>query len=164
MVEGQSYSPNDSTIVNPEIEIVKMIVQSNSVDITITDPLRFFQTKKSVFNFSPGTEVTVTVHVDNNTSNPVIFPVGTQATELVRLHFARHRKFRYHGVRLFQWIGQDADNNNVYRGTWTIGSRFGVHHAVIDVIDNGTILDDDAAAYPYRSVTWGTPYLVKGNF
>jgi hypothetical protein len=164
MVEGQSYSSNDSTIVNPEIDIVKMVVQTDSIDVTITDPLGFFQTKKSVFKFSPETEVTVTVHVSNNTANPVIFPVGTQSTELVRLHFSRHRKFRYHGVRLFQWVGQDADNNNIYQGTWTVGSRFGVHHAVVDVIDNGTILDDDASAYPYRSVTWGTPYLVRNNF
>ena len=108
--------------------------------------------------------MTVIVHVENNTANPVVFPVGTQSTELVRLHHARHRKYRFHGISRFQWIGQDADNNSVYQGTWTIGPRFGVHHAVIDVIDNGTIRDDDASAYPYRSVTWGTPYLVKGNF
>lgn len=164
MVEGESYAPLDSTIVNSEINIVKVVVQADSVDTTITDPLSFFQTKKSVFTFSPGTEVTVTVHVENNTANPVVFPVGTQSTELVRLHHARHRKYRFHGISRFQWIGQDADNNNVYQGTWTIGPRFGVHHAIIDVIDNGTIRDDDASAYPYRSVTWGTPYLVKGNF
>ena len=164
MVEGNSYDFNDSTYVNPEISIVKMIVQTDSVDITVTDPLSFFQTKRSVFNFTPGTNVTVTVHVDNNTPNPILFPDGTDATELVRLHHARHRKFRFHGVKLFTWIGQDGDLNNIYQGTWTIGTRFGVHHAVIDVIDNGTIRDDDEAAYPYRSVTWGTPYLVKGSF
>lgn len=163
MVEGESYAPSDSTIVNSELNIVKVVVQADSVDTTITDPLSFFQSKKSVFSFSPGTDVTVTVHVDNNTTNPVVFPVGTQSTELVRLHHARHHKFRNHGVKHFQWIGQDADNNNIYQGTWTIGTNYRVHHAVIDVIDNGTIHDDDEIAYPYRSVTWGTPYLVKRN-
>jgi len=163
MVEGKSYNFNNLSVVNQDIDIVKMIVLADSVETIITDPLSFFQTKKSVFTFSPGTEVTVTVHVDNNTANPIVFPLGTRATELVRLHHARHRKLRLHGVKYFQWIGQDADNNNIYQGTWTIGTNFRVHHAVVDVIDNGTIHDDDEAAYPYRSVTWGTPYLVKAN-
>jgi hypothetical protein len=163
MVEGKSYDFNDSTYINPEINIVKVNIQTDSIDVTITDPLIFFQTKKSVFTFVSGTEVTVTVHVDNNTANPIVLPAGTQATELVRLHHARHRKFKRHGVNHFEWIGQDADNNNIYQGTWIIGTHYRVHHAVIDVIDNGTINDDDEIAYPYRSVTWGTPYLVKGN-
>jgi hypothetical protein len=164
MVEGKSYDFNDSSYVNPQIDIVKMIVQSDSVDTTITDPLSFFQTKRSVFRFGHGTQVKVIVHVDNNTPNPIVYPAGTQATEFVRLHHARHRRLRNHSIRCLQWIGQDADNNNIYQGTWTIGTRFGIHHAVIDVIDNGTILDDDEVAYPYRSVTWGTPYLNRGNF
>lgn len=164
MVEGKSYDFNDSTFVNPQVDIVKVIIQADSDETIITDPLSFFQTKKSVFTFSPGTQVTVTVYVDNNTANPIIFPDGTQSTELVRLHHARHRKFRFYGIKFFHWIGQDDQNNNIYQGSWTIGTRFGVHHAVIDVIDNGTIFDDDESAYPYKSVTWGTPYLVKGNF
>ncbi len=163
MVEGSSYDFDDSTYVNPQLSIVKMTVQTDSIDITVTDPLSFFQTKKSVFKFTPGTDVTVTVHIDNNTVNPIVLPVGTQATELVRLHHARHRKFKYHGIKQFTWIGQDVDNNNIYQGIWTIGDKFRIKHAVIDVIDNGTIHDDDEAAYPYRSVTWGTPYLVKRN-
>lgn len=163
MVDGKSYDFNDSTFVNPEVEIIKINVQTDSIDITVTDPLSFFQTKKSVFSFVPGTEVTVTVYVENNTANPVIFPAGTQATELVRLHHARHRKLKNHKVKYFQWVSQEG-NSNIYQGTWTIGTRFGVHHAVIDVIDNGTILDDDEEVYPYRSVTWGTPYLIKRMF
>jgi hypothetical protein len=163
MVDGQSYDFNDSTFVNPGLEIVKMTVQTDSIDVTITDPLNFFQTKKSVFNFTPGTEVTVKVYVENNTTNPVVFPAGTQATELVRLHHARHRRLKNHKIRYFQWIGQEG-NSNIYQGTWTIGTHFGIHHAVVDVIDNGTILDDDESSYPYRSVTWGTPYLIKRMF
>lgn len=163
MVEGNSYDFNDSTYVNSGLSIEQVRIQTNSLDTTITDPLAFFQTKKSVFTFSSGTEVTITVYVNNNTANPIIAPQGTQATELVRLHHARHRNFRFHGIKPFNWIGQDG-TTNIYQGTWTVGNNGFIHHAVIDVIDNGTILDDDEIAYPYRSVTWSTPYLVKNNF
>jgi len=160
---GESYGWEDSTKVKTDLTIVKMIVQSDSVDTTITDPLNYFQTKRSVFSFQRGTEVTVTVHIENARPDSLkyIFPQNTQATEFVRLHHARHRIRRHHGIKRFDWIGQDAAGNNMYQGTWTIGEKFGVHHAVIDVIDNGTILDDDKETYPYNSVTWGSPYLVK---
>lgn len=161
MALGESYGFEDSTRVKTDLEIVKFIVQSESIDTTIADPLGYFQTKENVFSFTPGTEVTLTVYVNNSSLNPYIFPEGTQATELVRLHYARHRIRRFHGIKRFDWIGQDIDGNNIYQGTWTVGNRFGIHHATIDVIDNGTILDDDEAAYPYNSVTWSTPYLVN---
>jgi hypothetical protein len=90
-----------------------------------------------------------------------IFPQNTQATELVRLHHARHRIHRLHKVKRLEWIGEDADGNNIYQGTWTIGDKYGIHHAVIDVINNGTILDDDEVLHPYNSVTWSSPYRVK---
>jgi hypothetical protein len=61
-----------------------------------------------------------------------------------------------------QWIGED-NGQNVYQGTWVVRDRFRVHHAVIDVIDNGSIFDDDVNLYPYNSVTWSTPYLVRSQ-
>ncbi len=114
MVLGESFGWEDSTRVKTDLNIVKLIVQSDSVDLTITDPLNYFQTKKSVFAFEPGTSVTLTVHIDNGSLNPYVFPAGTQATELVRLHHARHRKLRKHGIKRFEWIGQDAGGNNIY--------------------------------------------------
>ncbi len=164
MVLGESFGWEDSTRVKTDLNIVKLIIQSDSIDLTITDPLNYFQTKKSVFAFEPGTDVTLTVHIDNESLNPYVSPAGTQATELVRLHHARHRKLRKHGIKRFEWIGQDAGGNNIYQGTWTIGNKYGIHHAAIDVIDNGTIFDDDEVAYPYNSVTWSTPYRVKKPF
>jgi len=160
---GESFSKEDSLTTHTDLTITKMIVQTDSIETTITDPLSFFQTKRSVFAFKPGTDVTVTVHVENALADSLkyIFPEGTQGTELVRLHHARHRNQNYHAISRLEWIGQDQNGNNIYRGTWTTGHRFGIHHAVIDVINNGTILDDDVMLHPYNSVTWGTPYLIK---
>jgi hypothetical protein len=50
---------------------------------------------------------------------------------------------------------------NVYEGNWVVGQWPGIHHAVIDIIDNGTIFDDDINTYPYNSTTWSTPYKVS---
>jgi len=162
MVFGQSLDRDDSTTVKTDITIVKLLVEPSEGDtVEITDPLSFFQTKRSVFAYTPGTEVKLTVHVNNETNNPLYFPLGTQSTELVRLHHTRHRKHRFHGIKPFTYVGQDADGNNIYEGSWVIGNRFGVHHAVIDVIDNGTIHDDDEETYPYSSTTWSSPYKVK---
>ncbi len=147
-------------MVTTTLQIVKMTISVNDEVVEITDPLDFFQTRESVFAFSNGTEVKVTVHVRNDTKNPVYFPEGTQQTELVRLHHGRHRFQRYHGIKMFKYAGQDEAMNNVYEGSWIIGHWFGIHHAVIDVIDNGTIFDDDVNVYPYNSTTWSTPYKV----
>jgi hypothetical protein len=147
--------------VNTTIQIVKMVVEANNETIEIIDPLDYFQTRESVFTFNSGTEVSVTVHVNNTTENPVYFPAGTNQTELVRLHHARRRFHRYHGIKRFVYIGEDNKGNNIYKGSWIIGKRHGIHHAVVDVIDNRTIFDDDVTTYPYNSTTWSTPYRVK---
>jgi hypothetical protein len=127
--------------------------------VEINDPLEYFQTRESVFTFSNGTTVNVKVWVENTTENPVYFPDGSGQTEIVRLHHARHRWHRYHGIKYFSYLGQE-DGLNVYEGNWIVGEWPGVHHAVIDVIDNGTIFDDDVTKYPYNSTTWSSPYKV----
>jgi hypothetical protein len=147
-------------IVTTTLQIVKMTVAVNDDVVEITDPLDFFQTRENVFGFSHGTEVNVTVHVRNDTENPVYSREGTLQTELVRLHHGRHRLHRYHGIKMFKYAGQDEAMNNVYEGSWIISQWLGVHHAVIDVIDNGTIFNDDINVYPYNSTTWSTPYKV----
>jgi hypothetical protein len=161
MALGQSMSAEDSNadVVNPTLQITKLLIEADNT-YEITDPLEYFQTKENMFTFSPGEEVIVTVHVKNETLDPVVFPED-QGTELVRLHFARHRHRRFHGIRNFKWIGEDDEGNNMYQGAWTVMQRLRIHHTAIDVIDNGTIFDDDIEKYPYNSVTWSSPYKVK---
>jgi hypothetical protein len=48
-------------------------------------------------------QVKVTIYVKNTTLNPVVFPEG-MGTELVRLHQARHRWKRKHGIGNLTWI------------------------------------------------------------
>jgi len=150
---------SESDLVHTTIQITKIVVKANDEEIEITDPLTYFQSRKSVFAFENGTEVSVKVYVNNDTENPVYVPAGTNQTEFVRLHHARHRVRRHHKIKYFRYLGQE-EGMNVYKGNWTIGEWPGVHHAVIDVIDNGTIFDDDINTYPYNSTTWSTPYKV----
>jgi hypothetical protein len=159
MVSGQSLGVVDSTIVSTTLNIQKLIVETDSI-IEINNPLEYFQTRQSLFTFEPGTEVKLTVYVENLNPNAIEVPNG-QGTEFVRLHFARHRRLRHHGVRYFHWVRSESETINVYEGTWTVGQRFRINHAAIDVIDNGVVFDDDVNTYPYNSVTWSTPYKVK---
>jgi hypothetical protein len=164
MVLGNSLgviNTADAEIVNSTVQITKLIVEANDEVIKITDPLEYFQTRENVFNYPYGTTVNLTVHVSNTTINPVGFPGNPDQTEIVRLHHARHRWRRLHKINMFSYVGQDEEENNVYKGQWTIGQWPGVHHAAIDVIDNGTIFNDDINTYPYNSTTWSTPYKVS---
>jgi hypothetical protein len=163
MVLGQSLGVVDTNIVRNTVEISKVIVETDTA-VVIENPLEQMQNRKDILTFAPGTEVTVTVFVENNSDNAIQVPAG-KGTELVRLHFARHRRWRdnrfyKHGIRHLKWI-REENGQNVYQGTWTVQNHLRVHHAVIDVIDNGTIFDDDVNLYPYDSVTWSTPYLIK---
>ncbi len=142
------------------IAISKVVVIPHNADsIVIEDPLAFRMTRQNMFQFRRFDEVTVRVYVQNSTPDPIVFPEDTRATENVRLHYGRNRR-GHHAKARFDWVGQTDTGQNIYEGTWRIQQFPGFHHAVIDVIDNGTILDDDDQAYPYNSATWGTPYLV----
>jgi hypothetical protein len=152
----------ESERLHTTLHINKIIVEANNEIVEITDPLEYFQSRKSVFTFNNGTKVNVKVYVSNDTQNPVFVPIGTDQTEIVRLHHARHRIRRYHKIKYFRYLGKE-EGMNVYQGNWTVGQWPGVHHAVIDVIDNGTIFDDDVTTYPYNATTWSTPYKVKVN-
>jgi hypothetical protein len=163
MVLGNSLgviNTSASEIVNSTIQIRKVIVESNNKEIIITDPLDYFQTRQNVFSYKPGTSVKLKVHVNNTTLNPVGFPGIPEQTEIIRLHHARNRFRRLHKINMFRYVGRDDEGNNVYEGQWIVGEWPGVHHAAIDVIDNGTIFDDDVNTYPYNSTTWSTPYKV----
>ncbi|TFH02875.1 MAG: hypothetical protein E4H13_00665 [Calditrichales bacterium] len=160
MAEGNSLGDVESgpATVNATVRIVKLVIATPDTTFEITNPLAYFQKRKNPFTFYHGTDVKVTVHIENSTMNPVYFPLGTEQTEFVRLHYARHRYMRHHQIKRFKYLGKDDLGNNVYEGLWYIGQWRGVHHAVIDVIDNGTIYDDDVNTYPYNSTTWSTPY------
>jgi hypothetical protein len=163
MVSGESLGIVDTNLVKTSLEITKLEITTDTT-IIIEDPLSYFQKRHDMFTFLPGTEVKVTVHVKNNSQKTLQVPAG-KGTELVRIHFGRHRRWRdtrleKHGIRILKWM-REENGENVYQGSWITTDRFRVHHAVIDVIDNGTIFDDDRNAYPYNSVTWSTPYKIK---
>lgn len=145
---------------NNSVQIVKMVVYPSDQDsIVITDPLAFELDGLSLFTFPRWSTVGLKVTVRNSSSDPMFFPEGTQATEIVRLHYGRNRR-GHHGRSVMHWAGRDRNGDNVYEGDWTIMQFRGYHHAVVDVIDNGTILSTDERAYPYNSNTWSTAYRV----
>ncbi len=145
------------------IEILEAHITSNlGLDYTITDPLNtFLGSRADIPTVVPGEEVTVVLKVLNNSLNPVVLDNG--ATETVLLHFGRNRD--HHARKRFRYIGQDpATGAQMYEGSWTVrqvADRY--YHAAFDVIDNGTIYDDDATAYPYNALVWGLPYRVVSS-
>ena len=141
-------------------EIVELAVMPTGLDsVNITDPFNYFMNGATIFTFPRFTEVKLRVTVKNTTINPMIYPEGTESTETVLLHYGRNR-LGNHARRPFSWVGQNDMGYNIYEGVWTVRQFAGCHHAVIDVIDNGTILSPDETMYPYNSNTWATPYVV----
>jgi len=112
-----------------------------------------------MFIFPRLSDVKLRLTVKNTSANPMVFPEGSRATEMVRLHYGRNRLGNV-ARKYLGWVGQDDSGNNIYEGEWTIWQLMGIHHAVIDVVDNGTVLSSDNDAYPYNSNTWATPYVV----
>lgn len=152
MAEGQARP----TTVN----IVELVILPEGQDsVVITNPTEYFINGVNLFTFPRFKDVTVRVKVENNTVDPVEYPAGSSSTENVRLHYGRNR-LGHHAKRNFRYIGEDGMGYKIYEGTWTVQQFGGVHHAVIDVIDNGTILNQNEAMYPYSSSTWSTPYRV----
>jgi hypothetical protein len=175
LASGESLSKTDSAASNTTIEIAKVLLQVNEGEvIEIAEPLRYFVTRESAFHFDPGDRVTVTVYLMNSMENPVYYP--DRSTEKVRIHIDRHHSFKpkhqnkddkhrirngfaFHRILDLRFEGKEGDLN-VYKGSWEVRHRIGVNHAVIDVIDNGTIYDDAEDLYPYNSVTWHSPYII----
>ncbi len=146
---------------NATVEIVEVDVMPSEQDsVVITDPLSYFMNGNNMFLFPRFTDVSVRVIVKNTSATPMIYPDGTEATEMVRLYYGRNRLGNF-ARKAFTWVGKDDLGNNVYEGSWTIQQIPGMrHHALIDVVDNGTVLSSDNDAYPYNSNTWSTPYMV----
>ena len=129
--------------------------------IVFTDPLNtFLNLPDDIPTFSIGELITIKVLLENTTSNPVLDPNGSGATETALLHFGCNRHHR--ARKRFDFVGTDPNTGyNMYKGTWHVGQQpFRIRHAIIDAIDNGTIYDNDPNAFPYNSTTWSTPYRV----
>ncbi len=151
----QGNSPH-STIRIEEV----VIRTSNGDTLVFTHPLDTqIQIPDGLPTFERGETVEVTVRLINSTPNPVLTDNG--ATETVLLHFGRNRK--HHGRKRFEFVGTDGDVH-IYKGSWVVREPVArPYHAIVDVIDNGTIYDNDPEAYPYNSTTWGAPYRVVLN-
>jgi len=155
----ESVSMADGVSEPSTVSIFELIIYPEGQDsVIITNPTEYFQNGLNMFTFPRFKEVTIKVVVENNTANAIEHPAGSGSTENVRLHFGRNRR-GHHAIKKLEYVGERS-GYQIYQGTWIIQQFSGVHHAVIDVIDNGTILSEDDAAYPYSSATWATPYVV----
>ncbi len=157
-----AISPGQGNSPGATVRIAKVVVIPENGDSLVFDsPLRpMMSVPDGLPIFDRGETVTVRVLVENTSDNPVINP-RTNSTELVMLHYARRRG--NHHRKLFEFVGTDPETGlNVYEGTWQVQERGPrVYHAIVDVIDSGTIFDSDADAYPYNSATWSCPYIVR---
>ncbi len=155
-----SLSKGESRPVST-VEIHKIIVVSESGDTLVfnTPMYDFLNIPDDIPTFVQGEHVKVVALVSNSTSNPVVDP-ETGATETVLLHFGIERY--HHGRKQFEYKGIDPETGYaIYEGGWTIHEPANrPFHAVVDVIDNGTIYEGDEQTYPYNSATWGCPYRV----
>lgn len=123
---------------NPCTKVIKSVHISSdlgSVDTTITDVTTLMD-KEDIFRFKPGEFVTLEVETES-------------PDDIVLLHVP-HRRMPFHHIGV-----------GLYVGSWrtTTDSRHfrRPKHAVMDVIDHGTIFDDQA---PYDSRAWGISYRV----
>ena len=156
-----SLSDGES-VPEPTVKIHKVTVNTNyGQEMVFINPLEtMMNIPEDLPTFTRGEEVTVQAYVCNSTANPVFDPI-TGATETVLLHFGINPY--HHARRRFVFLEKDPLTDcNIYEGTWIVRQKANrPFHAVVDVIDNGTIYDDDNDTYPYNSVTWGCPYIVK---
>jgi hypothetical protein len=128
--------------------------------LAIENPLRtVLQLPEDLPLFAQGETVNVRVLVSNSTGNPVINN-RTGASETVLLHFGINRF--HHARKQFEYMGVDPDSGyDIFEGQWTVHEpALRPFHAIVDVIDNGTIYETDPDLYPYNSATWGMPYRV----
>ena len=143
------------------VEIHKIAITSSSGDtITYKNPLHtFLEIPQDIPTFVRGDSVTITVLVSNS-SDSLVYNPNNGATETVLLHYGISR--RHHARKRFHFVGVDPNTGyNIYRGSWKVHEPANrPFHAVVDVIDNGTIYDSDVQTFPYNSTTWGCPYRV----
>lgn len=144
---------------NPTITITELKYEnSDGATLTITDPLSYFMTRETGLpEFSRGDSVKIFVKLTNTNE----FPPASGETALLR--YGMDHKFHRARKRLNdEGIYPDAvAGDGTYSGLYRIHQpRWGhrLHHAGVDIIDNGTIYDDVA---PYDAVAWSLPYMVR---
>ncbi len=158
-----SLSDGISRPVNT-VEIHLLEIRSSGGEYrSIENPLRtIWNLPLDLPLFAQGETVTVRVLVSNTTGNPVINP-ATGASETVLLHFGINRF--HHARKQFDYTGVDAATGyDIFEGRWVVHEpALRPFHAIVDVIDNGTIFETDPETNPYNSATWGLPYRVVVN-
>ena len=111
-------------------------VQADGVDETITGVTELIR-RGDVMKLPAGSEVTVTVDTGD-------------ATDQVFLHL-RHFRRR---------LELASNGDGTFTGVYVTERRSGPRHAVIDVLSEATLFDDEA---PYDNLAWGYPYVVEGG-
>lgn len=111
-------------------------IQAGDVDETITNVTDLIRVE-DVLAIRPGAEVVVTVDTGD-------------ASDQVYLHL-RHRHAR---------MPLASNGDGTFSGRFVAGPMAGPRHLVVDVLSEGTILDDVA---PYDNVAWGIPWRIAGD-
>lgn len=124
---------------NPCTKVIKSIHISSdlgSVDTVIIDVTTLMD-KEDIFTFKPGELVTLEVETDS-------------PEDIVFLHIP-HKRMPFQHVGGGLYVGSWRTTTDPWHFRWP-------KHAAVDVIDHGTIFDDQA---PYDSRAWGMNYRVK---
>ena len=126
------------TAENATVSIDSIRVTGGDVDTVITDALAYWD-RDQVLAFPPGTEVQVTLYVND------------PEQILAYLHY-RDRLRRHRRPRFFY-----NPETGQLEGIWRIPIRPGVHHVGFDILHWSTLYVDDA---PYDAHAWVFPYRV----
>ena len=147
-----SGSVVESPQTSLSIEWVQLVASDGS-KWTVDDPFKFMLDVDQLPELERRDTVKVFVKV-NNTS-----PYAEKPGETVMLRCSANRGMM-RARKAMRDDGQYPDEiagDGIYSGMFVVRGRRGMQHAFVDVIDNGTIYDDQL---PYNSVAWGFTYLV----
>lgn len=115
-------------------QINSVRVESEGVDETFTTVEELVRLQ-DILRLPPRSEVTVTVDTGDETDH-------------VFLHIRRAR-MRFE-------LANNGDGT--FTGTYVTGVAPGPRHAVVDVLSDGTLMDDEE---PYDNMAWGIPYVIE---
>ena len=124
----------DIASANTTRTINSVRIQSGDLDETITNVTDLVRIE-DLLRIPAGSEVAITVDTGD-------------ASDQVFLH-VRHRHRR---------AQLESNDDGTFSGKFWTGDRAGPRHIVVDVLSEGTLLDDEA---PYDNRAWGYTYLVK---
>ena len=149
---------SESVSEQATINVASLTIEAPGQEpIVVSDPLEYWmERQQGLPSFAHGDTVKVFVALTNSNR----YPPEPGTTVLV--HFGVDRWLQRARRPLNdQGLYPDAvAGDGVFSGFWVVKHGQGLRHAVVDVIDNGTIYDDAA---PYNSVCWGMVYGREGN-